>query len=78
VCPRGQTFVDRLLELATNAAKMKNTEVGTLFEAAAGFVLDATPGFEVRSTLVDAASLTDLLVSYGLRKRVLPGGICAR
>jgi hypothetical protein len=62
---RGQAFVERLLDhLASNAAAMNTTDIGTVFEAAAGLVLSTTPGFEVRSTVNDAASQTDLLLSY--------------
>jgi hypothetical protein len=61
---KGQAFVDRLLDhLESNASTMTTTDVGTLFEAAAGLVLSTTPGFEVRSTVQDPASQTDLLVS---------------
>ncbi|MGA3124802.1 MAG: hypothetical protein ABSF69_28985 [Polyangiaceae bacterium] len=62
---KGQAFVERLLDhLASSGTTMNTTDVGTVFEAAAGLVLSTTPGFEVRSTVNDAASQTDLLLSH--------------
>jgi hypothetical protein len=59
------SFVEVLLDKAINWSDPKNTTAqGTLFEAAAGLLLSATPGFTVYSCRSNKDEQIDLVVRY--------------
>jgi hypothetical protein len=80
---KSASFVEVLLAAAAEIGKKKDmtsgdtTNQGTLFEAATGLVLSATPGFTVYSCRWDKDEQIDLVVRYepdGLAPPCLPQG----
>jgi hypothetical protein len=61
---RGKPFVEVLLDAVEKPGKASSTATGTRFEAGAGLVLSATPGFEVDSARKTADEQIDLVVRY--------------
>ena len=60
----GKPFVEVLLDAVEKSRDASNTTTGTRFEAAAGILLSATPGFEVDSGRRKTDEQVDLVVSY--------------
>ena len=60
----GKSFVEVLLDAVENPKGASDTTTGARFEAAAGILLSATPGFEVDSARKKPDEQVDLVVYY--------------